>query len=228
MEEDRLVYPDKGTPQGGVISPLLSNIYLHYVLDNWFIEEVQPRVKGRVFIIRWADDFLIGFESKADAMRVKEVLPKRFNRYGLELHPEKTSLVRFSKSSSKGNGPKNGTFDFLGFTHYWGNTRQGYAVIKKKTAGKRLRRFVKMMWRWCKEKLHDPIFDQWQTLIAKLRGFYQYFGVRSNYKALEVAYEHTEYAWRYWLSRRSQRKVVLFVSLRESFPLPKPKIVHSI
>lgn len=229
MEENRLEYPEKGTPQGGVISPLLSNIYLHYVLDDWIAREVGPRLRGRYFIIRWADDFLIGFENESDALRVKEVVPKRFDRYGLELHPEKTSLEYFAKPSGKVDSePRRGTFDFLGFTHYWGRTRKGFAVIKKKTAGKRLRRFMKMMWSWCKEKMHDPIEEQWQTLKAKLRGYYQYFGVRCNYKPLEVVFEHTEKAWRYWLSRRSQRKEVSIAFLRETFPLPKPRIVHNI
>ena len=229
MEEDRLEYPDKGTPQGGVISPLLSNIYLHYVLDDWVAREVGPRLRGRYFIIRWADDFLIGFENVSDALRVKEVVPKRFDRYGLELHPEKTSLEYFAKPSGKVDSEsRRGTFDFLGFTHYWGRTRNGFAVIKKKTAGKRLRGFMKKMWSWCKEKMHDPIEEQWQTLKAKLRGYYQYFGVRCNYKPLEVVYEHTEKAWRYWLSRRSQRKEVSIEFLRETFPLPRPRIVHNI
>jgi len=229
MEEDRLEYPEKGTPQGGVISPLLSNIYLHYVLDEWFAKEVYPRLQGKCFIIRWADDFLIGFEKEADALRVKAVLPKRFEKYGLSLHAEKTSLQYFSKPSKRiDDKRKRGTFDFLGFTHYWGKARAGFAVIKKKTAGKRLRRFMKSMWVWCKEKLHEPIEEQWKTLIAKLRGYYQYYGVRSNYKALEAVYEHTEKAWRYWLSRRSQRKEVKFEYLQTLFPLPKPRIVHNI
>ena len=229
MEEDRLEYPDKGTPQGGVISPLLSNIYLHYVLDEWFAQEVEPRLKGKCFIIRWADDFLIGFESEADALSVKAVIPKRFVRFGLELHAEKTSLLYFGKPSEKNDDhPRRGTFDFLGFTFYWGKTRDGYSVIKKKTVGKRLRRFMKRIWSWCKEELHEPIVEQWATLKAKLRGYYQYYGVRGNYKALEAVYEHTVKAWRYWLSRRSQRKEVLFEFLQEKFPLPKPRIVHNI
>ena len=229
MEEDRLTYPDKGTQQGGVISPLLSNIYLHYVLDDWFDKEVHPRMQGKCFIIRWADDFLMGFEKETDALRVKAVLPKRFEKYGLSLHAEKTSLEYFAKPSKRiDDTRKRGTFDFLGFTHYWASTRKGYAVIKKKTAGKRLRRFMKAMWVWCKEKLHEPIEEQWKTLNAKLRGYYQYCGVRSNYKALETVYEHTLRAWRYWLSRRSQRKVVLFDFLQNHFPLLKPRIVHNI
>ena len=229
MEEDRLEYPDKGTPQGGVISPLLSNIFLHYVLDEWMAKEVKPRMKGKYFIIRWADDFIIGFQLETDANRAKEVLPKRFNRFGLELHPEKTSLIRFGRPPMNAKGQqKSGTFDFLGFTYYWGRSRIGYLVIKKKTARKRLNRYLKMTWNWCKENRHDPIQDQYRSLCAKLRGYYQYFGVRSNYKAIEAAYEYTEKAWRYWLSRRSHKGKVLFETLQKTFPLPKPRIVHNI
>ena len=229
MEEDRLEYPDKGTPQGGVISPLLSNIFLHYVLDDWIAKEVNPRMKGKCFIIRWADDFIIGFQLETDANRVKAVLPKRFSRFGLELHPDKTALIKFGRPAMKAKGQqKNGTFDFLSFTYYWGRSLKGYPVIKKKTARKRLNRYLKMTWNWCKENRHDPIQDQYRTLSAKLRGYYQYFGVRSNYKAIEAAYEYTEKAWCYWLSRRSHKGKVLFETLQETFPLPKPRIVHNI
>ncbi len=208
---------------------MLSNIFLHYVLDDWFSREVNPRMKGRCFLLRWADDFIFGFELDTDAKRVMEVLPKRFNRYGLKLHPDKTALIQFGKLPLKSKDcAKNGTFDFLGFTFYWGNSLKGYRVIKKKTARKRLNRFLKMTWNWCKENRHEPIRDQHNILCAKLRGFYQYYGVRSNYKALEVAYEHTESAWRYWLSRRSHTGTVLFEELREVFPLPSPRIVHNI
>ena len=229
MEEDRLEYPDKGTPQGGVISPLLSNIFLHYVLDEWITKEVNPRMKGKCFIIRWADDFIIGFQLETDANRVKAVLPKRFSCFGLELHPDKTSLIRFGRPRMTDKGQqKSGTFDFLGFTYYWGKSLQGYPVIKKKTVRKRLNRYLKMTWNWCKENRHDPIQDQHRTLSAKLRGYYQYFGVICNYKAIEAAYEYTEKAWRYWLSRRCHKGKVLFEFLQETYPLPKPRIVHNI
>jgi len=224
-----MVYPDKGTPQGGVISPLLSNIFLHYVLDDWFYHEVKSRMKGRCFVIRWADDFIIGFEFESDAVRLMEVIPKRFERYGLEFHPDKTALIKFGKPQTKSTGSGgNGTFDFLGFTFYWGKSLKGYWIIKKKTARKRLNRFLKMTWNWCKENRHDPIQDQHRILSAKLRGFYQYFGVRSNYKALEVVYEYAEKSWRRWLSRRSQKGRVLYEDLRKAFPLPLPRIVHNI
>ena len=229
MEDERVVYPDKGSPQGGVISPLLSNIFLHYVLDDWFVNEAKPRLNGNCFVIRWADDFLIGFQDEIDAERVKAVLPKRFNRFGLELHPDKTALIHFGRpSTNKSERQESGTFDFLGFTFYWAKSRMGYPIIKKKTARKRLSRYLKMTWKWCKENRHDPIQDQYQMLSAKLRGFYQYYGVRSNFKALEVAYEYTEQAWRRWLSRRSHKGNVLFETLQDTFPFPKPRIVHAI
>ncbi len=229
MEEDRLEYPDKGTPQGGVVSPLLSNIFLHYVLDDWIAKEVNPRMKGKSFIIRWADDFIIGFQLETDANRVKAVLPKRFNRFGLELHPDKTALIKFGRPLMTAKGQqRSGTFDFLGFTYYWGKSRKGSSVIKKKTARKRLNRYLKMTWNWCKENRHDSIRDQYRTLCAKLRGYYQYFGVICNYKAIEAAYEYTEKAWRYWLSRRSHKGKVKYATLQQTFPLPKPRIVHNI
>jgi group II intron reverse transcriptase/maturase len=229
VEEERITYPDKGTPQGGVISPLLSNIFLHYVLDEWFVKEVKPRMKGRCFISRWADDFIIGFECETDAQRVISVLPKRFKRVGLTLHPDKTRMISFGKPHSlKEVNKGNRTFDYLGFTFYWSKSRQGYWVIKKKTARKRLNRFMQMLWSWCKENRHKPIRAQHDMLRIKLRGFYQYFGVRSNYKSLEVVYEYAEKAWRHWLSRRSHTGNVMFDELRKGFPLPLPIIVHNI
>jgi RNA-directed DNA polymerase len=231
MEEGILSYPGKGTPQGGVISPVLSNIFLHYVLDEWFVEQVRPRMKGKCFIIRWADDFLIGCELESDAKRIMEVLPKRFNGFGLALHPEKTGVIEFRRPPSEVEGKGKGTFDFLGFTFYWSKSRRGYWVIKKKTARKRLKRFVNGLWSWCRENRHEPIKEQYRTLCSKLRGYYQYYGVRSNYKALEVVFEYAEKAWRFWLSRRSHKGGISwkkFEKIRASFPLPKPRIVHNI
>ena len=228
MEEGTLSYPGKGAPQGRVISPVLSNIFLHYVLDDWFVKEVMPRMKGKCFIIRWADDFIIGCELESDTARIMDVLPKRFSCYGLTLHPTKTRVIMFRKPTSKANRKGKGTFDFLGFTFYWGRSLKGYWVIKKKTAGKRVNRFLKTLWRWCKTYRHDPMDGQYATLCSKLRGFYQYYGVRSNFKALEVVFEYAEKAWRYWLSRRSHKGKVLFEELRKAYPLPLPRIVHNI
>ena len=190
-------------------------------------------MKGRCFLTRFADDFIMGFERGADARRVMEVLPKRFNRFGLTIHPEKTALIAFNRPRRQEQSTTGqGTFDFLGFTHYWAKTRRGYWVIKRKTVGKRLRRFMKAIWTWCRENRHEPVQEQHRTLCTKLRGYYQYYGIRGNFKMLEVVFEHTERAWRYWLSRRSHKGHInwqKFVdSLRDKLPLPKPRIMHNI
>ncbi len=226
VEGDEIIYPEKGTPQGGVISPVLSNIFPHYALDDWFVNEVKPRMKGKCFLIRFADDFIIGSQMKSDAERLMEVPPKRFDRFKLSLDPEKTRMIQCGKPSSEGK--RKGTFDFLGFTFYWSRSRNGNWVIKKKTARKRLNRFLRMLWGWCKASRHDPTELQYDILCGKLRGFYQYFGVRSNYKALEVAFEYAKRARRRWLGRRSSKGNVLFDDLRKRYPLPTPRIIHNI
>jgi len=195
-------------------------------LDDWFASEVEPRMKGKCFLIRFADDFIIGCQLKSDAERLMEALPKRFDRFKLSLHPEKTQMIQFGKPSGSGKGRE--TFDFLGFTFYWARSRNGYWVIKKKTARKRLNRFLRMLWSWCKASRHDPMELQYSILCIKLRGFYQYFGVRANYKALEAAYEYAAKAWRHWLSRRNSKGKVFFDDLQKRYPLPMPRIVHDI
>jgi len=232
LEGATLTYPEKGTPQGGVISPLLANIFLHHVLDEWFVQEIQPRLRGRCFLIRYGDDFVIGFELEADARRVMDVLPKRFGRFGLTIHPEKTKLVSFHKPPHRDKRDrKNGTFDFLGFTHYWAKSRRGYWVIKRKTARRRLRRAIKARWHWCRDHRHQPLREQYRMLCLKLRGYYQYYGIRGNFRGLERVYQQVKKAWWYWLRRRSHKGQVTweqFTRLRVSYPLPKPRIVHNI
>ena len=154
-----------------------------------------------------------------------DVLPKRFTRFRLTIHPEKTALIAFKRPPSRDQSAGGtGTFDFLGFTHYWGKTRQGYWVIKRKTVGKRLRRFMKESWTWCRENRHAPLQEQYRTLCAKLRGYYQYYGIRGNFKMLEVVFEHTERAWHYWLSTRSHKGHINWQKfegfLRQQLPLP--------
>ena len=231
-EGGELSYPEKGTPQGAVISPVLSNIFFHYVLDDWFIKVVQPKLGCRSFLVRFADDFIIGCELETDAERVLALLEERFDCFSLKLHPEKTKLIPFGKPASRLRVDKrNGTFDFLGFTFYWSRARKGYWVVKKKTIGTRLNRFVKTIWEWCRDNRHAPLREQHCDLSQKLYGYYQYYGVRGNFKALEVVFEHTEKAWRYWLSRRSHKGGInwaKFEKIRASLPLPKPRIIHSI
>jgi RNA-directed DNA polymerase len=174
LEEGVVTIPEVGSPQGGVISPLLANVYLHYVLDVWFEQEVKPRLRGSCFLVRYADDFVMGFVCEEDARRVLEVLPKRFGKYGLTLHPDKTRLVPFrrpgqrSDSGSAESPP--GSFDLLGFTHYWGRSRRGVWVVKRKTAASRFSRVIKKISQWCRLHRHRPIAEQHQLLSQKLRG----------------------------------------------------------
>jgi len=233
MEEGKWTSSETGTPQGGVISPMLSNVFLHYVLDEWFEQEIKPRMKGRCFLIRFADDFVIGFELESDACRVMEVLPKRFNRFGLTIHPTKTKLIEFGRPNrEQSTGKGKGTFDFLGFTHYWARSKQGYWVIKRKTKCRKMLVVTRAIWNWCKWNRHMPIREQWKKLCQKLRGHYQYFGIRGNYKPMEVYFEYTERAWKTWLGRRHRNGYIDWETFethhRVIFPLPKPRIVHGV
>jgi hypothetical protein len=229
LEEGKVVRSETGTPQGGVISPILANIFLHTVLDEWFETTVRPRMGGNCFLVRFADDFVMGYALKGDAEKVFRVLPKRFERHGLSIHPEKSRLVQFSRPYwRQGKGP--GTFAFLGFDHYWDKTRSGGWTIKRKTQGKRLRRFLSGLHEWCRVNRHLNIVEQYQTLKSKLRGHYQYYGVRGNYKMLEVVYEYAAAVWKRWLGRRSSKRPANWeqwmVRWQEICPLPKPRIVH--
>jgi RNA-directed DNA polymerase len=227
MEEGRIRQAEQGSPQGGVISPLLANIYLHEVLDVWFEQDVRPRMRGRVRLIRYADDFVICFEREDDARRVADVLPKRFARYGLTLHPDKTRLLRYTRPRS--DDDQRSTFDFLGFTHFWAKARSGRWVIKRKTMAKRLARKLHEIWLWCKEHRHEPIEWQRERLASRLSGYYHYFGISCNHQSLDRVYRGVQEAWRYWLNRRSQRAKMhweRFTALAKLFPLPRPRIVH--
>ena len=230
MDGEVLTYSDKGTPQGSVISPVLANIFLHHVLDKWFVEVVKPRLKGRCFLVRFADDFVIGCEREDDARRLMEVLPKRFNQYGLELHPEKTRLLSFRKPPPGATGGDN-TFDFLGFTHYWAKSRQGNWVIKRRTSHKKVRKTVSALREWCRKYRHYKLERQHRILCSKLRGHYQYFGIRCNLRAMEAVGYYVARNWRYWLNRRSRKKAInwqVFQRLLDNLPLPIPRIIHNV
>ena len=206
---ERWSRPRKGTPQGGVISPILANAYLHEVLDTWFEQTVKPRLKGRASLIRYADDAVLVFESEGDARRVLDVLPKRFGKYGLTLHPEKTRLVPFqglppgAPPGSRDERP--GTFDFLGFTHYWGRTLKGNWAVKRTTAKGRLGRSLGAIGQWCRENRHLSIKEQWEALTAKLRGHYTYYGITGNIASLSNFRYHVTRIWYKWLCRRSNK-----------------------
>lgn len=229
MEEGRIHFPEDGSPQGGVISPLLANIYLHEVLDVWFETIVQPRLRGRGRLIRYADDFVICFEREDDARRIAEVLPKRFAKYGLTLHPDKTRLFYYAPPGTGDDEDDPPSFDFLGFTHYWARSRSGRWVIKRRTIAKRLARKAHEIWEWCRKNRHEPMEWQQKRLASRLSGYYNYFGITCNYDALARLFHLVRVGWRYWLSRRSQRAKIQwsdFERLEELFPLPRPRIVH--
>ena len=234
-DKGQLSYPEDGTPQGGVISPLLSNVYLHEVLDGWFVEEVLPRMKGRVFLARFADDFIVGFQKKEDAEKVYRVLFKRFEKYGLSLHPEKTRLVPFGRpeetKEDRTQGPKPGTFDFLGFTHYWGKSRQGRWTIRRKTMRKRFTRGLKAMSQWCRENLHEPLRQQVELLGRKLKGHFGYYGLTGNYESLRRFRWEVMKIWRKWLARRGDPKGMTWERMHKLlnfFYLPEARVIHSI
>jgi RNA-directed DNA polymerase len=226
-EKGEVSYPDEGTPQGGVISPLLSNIYLHEVLDKWFVESVLPRC-GRCFIVRFADDFVMGFECLEDAEKVRRVIGKRLGKYGLEINEGKTRMVRFGRPVQGGENP--GTFDFLGFTHYWGKSRRGYNVVLKKTSSSRFRRALKNIKEWGYKNNHLPLAEQQRKLNEKLRGHDAYYGVTGNYRMLSQLREEVAKLWYKWLRRRNRGKSgnwEKFQARLRTFPLQPPRIVHS-
>jgi group II intron reverse transcriptase/maturase len=234
LEDGAVSYPDAGSPQGGVISPLLSNIYLHEVLDVWFEREVKPRLQGRAFLLRYADDFVLVFSCEGDARRVLEVLPKRFGKYGLALHPDKTRLVEFRRPgrrppSGDGSARGPGTFDLLGFTHFWALSRRGKWVVKRKTAPGRFGRALRRIAEWCRRHRHLPVEQQQQALAQKLRGHFGYFGITGNSEAINRFRELVIGVWRKWLGRRSQRAYMdwdRMHKLLERYPLPPARVAR--
>jgi RNA-directed DNA polymerase len=235
LEGGNIEYPDEGTPQGGVISPLLANIYLHEVLDRWFEREVKPRLHGRAMLVRYADDAVLAFQREDDARRVMAVLEKRMARYGLKLHPEKTRLVEFRRPKdgsprAPGSHPRR-SFDLLGFTHHWGKSRKGYPVVQRKTASNRFSRALNKIAQWCRWHRHRPVAEQHAQLVLKLRGHYAYYGITGNGYALGRFVHEVERVWRHWLDRRSNHAKMnweRFARLRKRFPMPPVRVVHSI
>jgi RNA-directed DNA polymerase len=232
LDGEEFSTPDVGTAQGSILSPLLGNIYLHYALDLWFTQEVQPRLRGQACLVRYADDFVICFEHREDAERVMKVLPLRLKRYGLTLHPDKTRLLPFLRPEQKQQGGKGrATFDFLGFTLYWRRTRWGRWRLACKTRRGRLRRAIQAVYTWCRGQRHKAIKTQHAGLRSRLQGHYNYFGVNGNLKSLACLLWHATRAWHKWLSRRSQRTRWAwqrFLDFLQSLPLPRPRVLVRI
>jgi RNA-directed DNA polymerase len=227
-EAGLVTYPEAGTPQGGVISPMLSNIYLHEVLDSWFEREAKPRLRGRAELIRFADDFVVVCENRADAEALLAQVTERFQSYGLMIHPEKTRIVDFRHPWKSDRKP--GTFDFLGFTHYWEKTLGGGYAVRRQTKGKKLRAALTAIGEWCKANRHQPVVRQHEKLSEKVRGHYAYYGIRGNYRALANFRREATHLWHYWLTRRSRERTGgqrLWKMLSERFPLPAARIVHA-
>ena len=207
------------------------------MLDEWFEAEVRPRLAGKAFLIRYADDFVIGATREDDARRIMEVLPKRMSKYGLTVHPEKTRLVRFDHTASTDSvstdretlDPR--TFDFLGFTHYWGRDRKDKPLIKRKTAKSRLKRALHALSDWCAKHRHLPTRDQHEKLSQKLQGHYGYYGIIGNSSSLQNFLAGARRTWRHWLSRRRRGKRMSwpdFLRLEKTYALPRARVVHGL
>jgi RNA-directed DNA polymerase len=233
MEQGQVFYPETGTPQGGVISPVLSNVFLHYVVDVWFAREVQPRLRGSSALIRYCDDFVMLFACREDAERVQEVLGKRLARFGLQLHPDKTRLLDFrprKSPSHEAEATQDASFVFLGFLHRWGKSRKGNWVVRQYTAKSRLARAIQAINEACRAMRHESLPEQHKKLSRMLRGHYAYFGISGNSKQLGRLRHEAIRLWRKWLSRRSWQSYLSWAKfagqILQVFPLPASKIVH--
>lgn len=221
---------ERGVPQGSVLSPILANVYLHYVLDQWFQRDVKPRLAGEAYLVRYADDFICAFQHHNDAVRFQAVLVKRLARFGLRLAEEKSKLLRFGRFAErdcrKMNEGKPGVFDFLGFTHYCGHSRAGKFKLKRKTSKKKFRQKLQTMKDWLRMNLTSPIVQVWQTLNRKLQGHFQYYGVSDNWDSLLSYRDKVIELVSRWIGRRSQRsmsKTDFFKQYLPGHPLAKPR-----
>ena len=217
-----VIHPAAGTPQGGIVSPILANIYLHYCLDEWFQHVVKKHCRGEACLIRYADDFVCAFEREGDAERFYQVLGKRLEKFGLELSAEKTRVIAFDRGQSEQEG-----FEFLGFEFRWGRDRQGKPHVKRRTSRKKLRSSLDRFTEWCRQKRHCPVKDWFKELTPKLQGYYNYYGVSGNHASLQQFFGEAMQILRKWLNRRSQRKSYSWEGFRqliEHFQVPRPRI----
>jgi group II intron reverse transcriptase/maturase len=236
LEDGRITHPEAGTPQGSGVSPILMNVFLHHVLDLWIEQMVKPQCEGRVALYRFADDALIVCATERDARRIRATLPKRCAKYGLTLHPEKTRVIRFTRPPyptdarqlPQSEEPPE-TFEFLGFTHYWGRSRKGYWAVMRKTVAARFTRSLKRIAEWCREHRHYPVAWQHEQLVPKLRGYIAYYAITGNLRTVQAFRFAVERVWRKWLNRRSQRQGMdwgKFERLRQHYPLPAVRVVR--
>jgi RNA-directed DNA polymerase len=235
MDAGEFVLTTKGTPQGSNFSPILSNIFLHYVLDLWFEKKIKPQVKGACQLVRYADDYICMVQHFDDAQHIERAMRERFAKFGLELHPDKTRVIAFdARAANKGKEDKHSvrTFDFLGFTHYWGKSRRGNLALRRKTSAKSFRKACKGMNTWLREiRCTAKLKEWWPMLLAKLRGHYQYYGISGNSRAIERYHYVTKRLVFKWLNRRSQKSSFNwkgFGAYLEHYPLPEPRIVHHL
>ena len=231
MEAGQLHYPDSGTPQGGVISPLLANVFLHRIVDTWIERTVAPQLRANVQLVRYADDMVLVFRDEQDARRVFAALPQRFAEWGLELHPDKTKLIEFRQPPYRRRERPHSSFDFLGFTHYWGRSQKGGWIVKRKTAKDRQSRTLSRLNEWCRKNRHVHVREQHRVLCLKLRGHYAYFGLTGNGPCLRSILAHARRIWRKWLDRRCWKAYMCwerFQALERRFPLPPVRIVRSV
>jgi hypothetical protein len=229
-----LVTSEAGTPQGSILSPMLSNIFPHYVLDTWYETIVKSHVRGYCELVRYADDFICLVRYADDAKRIERGLHNRFNKYGLALHPAKTrriSFGRFERENAQRQSRRANTFDFLGFTHYCDTSRKGNFKVGRTTSRKKFTAKCREMNRWLKDIRNAvPTKDWWKILQAKIRGHYQYYGISENYAGVRRFYNATIRMVRKWMNRRSQKRKMSWEGFTEylgHYPLPKPRIVHS-
>lgn len=234
VDDGQLIVSQKGTPQGSILSPILANIFLHYVLDEWFLTTVKSHTTGYCGLVRYADDFVCVVRYEYDALRIEQALKNRFKKYGLEIHPVKSRRItfgRFERENAVRENRKPNTFDFLGFTHYCDTSRRGNFKLGRKTSRKKLSAKCREMNDWLKAiRNHVKTKDWWKVLVAKLRGHYQYYGISENYAGIRSFYKLTIKMVRKWLNRRSQKRKMSwerFSKYLEHYPLPKPEIVHS-
>lgn len=232
MEDGELRETVEGTPQGGIISPLLANIYLHYALDLWVQTWRKRRARGELYFVRYADDFVVACQYEEDARAMQADLSTRLAKFGLELHPDKTRVIqfgRFARRDAERDGRKPATFDFLGFTHISGTTRAGRFQLKRRTSRKKRSAKLKALRQQLRRRRHDPPAQQWKWLVSVLMGHYRYYAVPTNYASLQGFRRAVRDAWYRALQRRSQRArwtVEQLLRFELHHPLPPPRILH--